>query len=321
MDKRTENEKKKEYLRSYRVHVRRIARIEEELAELRLMRESISVNNDGMPHGTGKGDLSGYAAELDRLEQELLEERYRRILTYKDIAGRIKKLRSTNENDVMFYRYIKGMSETATSVFGNILAILDNLISFISNVFTGNWQGAWENVKSIFGNVFEGLVSLFKAPINAIIGGWNSLAASLGSISIPDWVPAVGGKSWSLPTLAKLKVGMDYVPSDDFPALLHRGEAVLTAEDNKRLRSLGGLDGIEKLLSMGSTDSGTSVVMAQVDRELIEAILKLAKLADRPVAAYFNVDGHTLSETIAEPMDASIKDMNKLKDMLKGVRW
>ena len=221
----------------------------------------------------------------------------------------------------IFTGALTSMSETATSVFGNILAILDNLISFISNVFTGNWQGAWENVKSIFGNVFEGLVSLFKAPINAIIGGWNSLAASLGSISIPDWVPAVGGKSWSLPTLAKLKVGMDYVPSDDFPALLHRGEAVLTAEDNKRLRSLGGLDGIEKLLSMGSTDSGTSVVMAQVDRELIEAILKLAKLADRPVAAYFNVDGHTLSETIAEPMDASIKDMNKLKDMLKGVRW
>lgn len=109
MDKRTENEKKKEYLRSYRVHVRRIARIEEELAELRLMRESISVNNDGMPHGTGKGDLSGYAAELDRLEQELLEERYRRILTYKDIARRIKKIKSENEKDVMFYRYIKGM--------------------------------------------------------------------------------------------------------------------------------------------------------------------------------------------------------------------
>lgn len=109
MDKRTENEKKKEYLRSYRVHVRKIARIEEELAELRLMRESISVNNDGMPHGTGKGDLSGYAAELDRLEQELLEERYRRILTYKDIARRIKKIKSENEKDVMFYRYIKGM--------------------------------------------------------------------------------------------------------------------------------------------------------------------------------------------------------------------
>ena len=109
MDVRMENEQKKEYLRGYRVHVRRISRIEEELAELRAMRASISVNNDGMPHGTGRNDLSGYAAELDRLEQELTEERYNRISTYKDIAKRIKRIKSENEKDVMFYRYIKGM--------------------------------------------------------------------------------------------------------------------------------------------------------------------------------------------------------------------
>lgn len=109
MDVRMENEQKKEYLRGYRVHVRRITRIEEELAELRAMRASISVNNDGMPHGSGQSDLSGYAAELDRLEQELIEERHNRIVTYKDIARRIKRIKSENEKDVMFYRYIKGM--------------------------------------------------------------------------------------------------------------------------------------------------------------------------------------------------------------------
>lgn len=109
MDVRMENEQKKEYLRGYRVHVRRISRIEEELAELRAMRASISANNDGMPHGSGQSDLSGYAAELDRLEQELIEERYNRIATYKDIAKRIKRIKSENEKDVMFYRYIKGM--------------------------------------------------------------------------------------------------------------------------------------------------------------------------------------------------------------------
>lgn len=109
MDVRMENEQKKEYLRGYRVHVRRITRIEEELAELRAMRASISVNNDGMPHGSGQSDLSGYAAELDRLEQELIEERHNRISTYKDIARRIKRIKSENEKDVMFYRYIKGM--------------------------------------------------------------------------------------------------------------------------------------------------------------------------------------------------------------------
>ena len=105
----TENEKKKEYLRGYRNHVRRIERIESELTELRAMRASISVNNDGMPHGSGQSDLSGYFSELDELERKLIDERYRRIMIYKDIARRIKSLKSENEKDVMFYRYIKGL--------------------------------------------------------------------------------------------------------------------------------------------------------------------------------------------------------------------
>lgn len=106
---KSENEKKKEYLRGYRVHVRRIGRIESELAELRAMRGSMSVNNDGMPHGSNQGDLSDYAAEVDDLEKKLVEERYNRIVEYKDIAHRIKQLNSENEKDVLFYRYIKGM--------------------------------------------------------------------------------------------------------------------------------------------------------------------------------------------------------------------
>ncbi len=220
----------------------------------------------------------------------------------------------------IFTGAFKSMGETATDILGSIQSIMENLISFIKNVFTGNWRGAWENVKGIFGGVFDGLIALFKAPINTIIGAWNSLSSSLGSIEIPDWVPIVGGKSWSLPTLTKLKVGMDYVPSDDFPALLHRGEAVLTAEENSRLRSLGGLDGIERLLSADRSGTSPTVVLTAPDRELIDAILKLAKLANRPVAAYFNVDSRNLSKTIAEPMDEDIKELQKLKDMLNGVR-
>lgn len=68
----TENEKKKEYLRQYRIHVRRIHRINAEIAELRSMKISPSMNNDGMPHGSSQGDLSGYAAELDRIREWLL---------------------------------------------------------------------------------------------------------------------------------------------------------------------------------------------------------------------------------------------------------
>ena len=108
---KTENEKKKEYLRSYRVHVRRVQRITAEIEELRTMKMYPSVkDNDGMPHGSGgQGDLSGYAADLDQMIQELIDERYMRIKTYQQIAGQIKKLRSENEKDVLFYRYIKGL--------------------------------------------------------------------------------------------------------------------------------------------------------------------------------------------------------------------
>ncbi len=105
----TVNEMKKEYLGGYMRHVRRLRRIEAELEELRTMKTAITVNNDGMPHGSGQGDMSGYAAELDQLERNLLEERNRRVSAYKDIVKRIKGLRSENELDVLFYRYIKGL--------------------------------------------------------------------------------------------------------------------------------------------------------------------------------------------------------------------
>ena len=110
MEIKTENEKKKEFLSGYRDHVRRIRRIESELAELLEMRSGSGLNNDGMPRSpSGKNDLSGYAAELDELERSLREERHERVLIYKDIALRIKHLQSENEKDVLFYRYIKGL--------------------------------------------------------------------------------------------------------------------------------------------------------------------------------------------------------------------
>ena len=67
---------------------------------------------------------------------------------------------------------------------------------------------------SIFSNAVSGLATIFKAPINAIVDGWNGLAGSLGSVTIPDWVPGIGGGSWSLPKMHRMKIGMDYVPYD-----------------------------------------------------------------------------------------------------------
>lgn len=143
--------------------------------------------------------------------------------------------------------------------FANITNILRNLIDFIRNIFTGNWRGAWENVKQIFSNAVSGLATIFKAPINAIVDGWNGLAGSLGSVTIPDWVPGIGGGSWSLPKMHRMKIGMDYVPYDLYPAYLDEGEWVLTKEEADVLRSYGGLEGMIGMIDRSAPSVNVSV--------------------------------------------------------------
>lgn len=159
----------------------------------------------------------------------------------------------------VFSSVLSGMLSNTTSIIGNITNILRNLIDFIRNVFTGNWRGAWENVKQIFSNAVSGLATIFKAPINAIVDGWNGLAGSLGSVTIPDWVPGIGGGSWSLPKMHRMKIGMDYVPYDLYPTYLDEGEWVLTKEEADVLRSYGGLEGMIGMIDRSAPSVNVSV--------------------------------------------------------------
>ena len=126
--------------------------------------------------------------------------------------------------------------------------VLDGIIQFITGVFEGNWSKAWEGIKSIFSGIVSGIANIFKQPINTIIDGINSFIRGVNKIKIPDWVPVVGGKGFNIKTIPRLKVGMDFVPNDYFPAFLDYGEAVLTREENAKLRSLGGISGIENMI-------------------------------------------------------------------------
>lgn len=104
------HEQKKEYLRGYRGHVRGSEQITAQIAQLRACKANPSaIVYDGMPKGGGGTDLSGYIARLDDLERQLMDERAREIRAYQDIVRRIKLLRSENELDVLFYRYIRGL--------------------------------------------------------------------------------------------------------------------------------------------------------------------------------------------------------------------
>lgn len=105
----TENEKKKEYLRSYRKSIRREKQILEEIQKLRLDKMFPSIVNDGMPGGSSQKDLSDYAVIIDELIQELKEERLKRAERRKRIESSIHNLDNEDEQEVLRLRYIQGM--------------------------------------------------------------------------------------------------------------------------------------------------------------------------------------------------------------------
>ena len=106
---REENERKKEYLRSYRRAVKREQDILEEIQRLRLDKMFPSVVNDGMPHGSSQTDLSDYIAILDEQIELLKEERLEKARCYKRIEDRIRTMSNEIEQEVLRKYYINGM--------------------------------------------------------------------------------------------------------------------------------------------------------------------------------------------------------------------
>lgn len=157
---------------------------------------------------------------------------------------------------------LSGLWKSVQDVWGNIKAIFSNIIGFIDNVFSGNWSAAWGNVVSIFGNVFGELANIAKAPINAVISVINMVLSKINEmkISIPDWVPGVGGKTlgFNIPQIPMLATGG--IATAPTLAMVGEGgepEAVLPLSKLAQL-----LDDWDKKPKPGSAGGGESIVFS-----------------------------------------------------------
>lgn len=159
---------------------------------------------------------------------------------------------------------LSGLWKSVQDVWGNIKAIFSNIIGFIDNVFSGNWSAAWGNVVSIFGNEFGSLANIAKAPINAVISVINMVLSKINEmkISIPDWVPGVGGKTlgFNIPQIPMLAAGG--IATAPTLAMVGEGgepEAVLPLSKLAQL-----LDDWEKKPKPDSAGGGESIVFSPV---------------------------------------------------------
>ena len=104
----------------------------------------------------------------------------------------------------------EAFSSGLATIIEAIQTVFQGIIDFVTGVFTGNWQQAWQGIQDIFGGIFEGLGALIKTPLNAVISIINKAISGINGLglTIPDWVPVIGGKSFSInipkmPMLAK----------------------------------------------------------------------------------------------------------------------
>lgn len=134
---------------------------------------------------------------------------------------------------------LTGFQRNAQNIWNGVKKIFTGIISFITGAFSGDWEKAWNGIVDVFGGIFETIVALAKAPFNLLIGAVNGLISAISSgfnfvaeklnnlfsFDFPEWVPFVGGDSFSVPTIPEFKIpylatGAVIPPNAPFVAML-----------------------------------------------------------------------------------------------------
>lgn len=114
-----ENELKKAFLKRYQECLKIEKSIEDEIRELQESAIMPAHIMDGMPHGTGKSDLSSYAVQVEKMFGRLGREMEHRFQVRREIAKTIEDLPTEAERIVMRFRYINGWAWERVAVESN----------------------------------------------------------------------------------------------------------------------------------------------------------------------------------------------------------
>lgn len=147
---------------------------------------------------------------------------------------------------VIVQQMLPPIIQLITTVLPVAMSIIRTVASVLTAVLVPAIKmvgGIANGLTTIFKNVFGGLWEFIKQPLNFIIDKINGFITWLNKLKIPDWVPGIGGKGLNFTKIAKFQIGMDYIPSDNYPALLHKGERVLTSEENKDYKKENRMNG------------------------------------------------------------------------------
>ncbi|MGM0320314.1 hypothetical protein IGI82_001446 [Enterococcus sp. AZ067] len=200
--------------------------------------------------------------------------------------------------------FFRGVSDVAVEVFNFMAGYMSNIfggviqnfqnffdagkriftgfIDFITGIFTGDWERAWNGVVNIFGGIFDMIAAMAKAPLNTMIGLINAFLGGLNNIKIPKWVPGVGGKSFSISTLPYLAGGGHVlngqaIVGEAGPELLtnKNGKTTVTPlSDEEKRKGIGGKvqpSKVEQHIHIGNVDANNPSELNKMNRKFYRA--------------------------------------------------
>ena len=175
-----------------------------------------------------------------------------------------------------------GIIQNFQNFFNAGKRIFTGFIDFITGIFTGDWERAWNGVVNIFGGIFDGIAAMAKAPFNGMIGLINAFLGGLNNIKIPKWVPGVGGKGFSISTIPYLAEGGHVlngqaIVGEAGPELLtnKNGKTTVTPlSDEEKRKGIGGKvqpAKVEQHIHIGNVDANNPSELNKMNRKFYRA--------------------------------------------------
>lgn len=183
----------------------------------------------------------------------------------------------------LFFAVIQEISER----FNGLITVARGVIEFLTGVFSGDWEKAWEGIKKVFKGIWDAMPDFIKTPIKLIINLVNKMISAIEnglnyvirginkvSIDIPDWVPKVGGETlgfnleeFTLPRIPQLASGTVIPPkAGEFAAILgdNKRETEVVSPISTMKQALK-----EAMLELGGTGGGDINLTVNLDGKVV----------------------------------------------------